>query len=56
MTIHFDNHAAAAAHLVANGWHQISNGNWVSHDGSCAAAIRATQMDAVVCLQVWEVA
>lgn len=39
MIIHYDNQAAALAHLISNGWHLIENGNWVSRDGTCVASV-----------------
>lgn len=39
MVMHFDSRALAIAHLIANGWSEIKNGNWVSSDKSCKATI-----------------
>lgn len=52
MSIHFDNRTAAVAHLVANGWHELKTGRWVSRDGSCAGHI-LTKVGDVVLVQMW---
>lgn len=56
MNIHFDNHAAAAAHLTNNGWRQQpQRGRWISRDGWCAAHILTTPADPVVLVQAWKI-
>jgi hypothetical protein len=54
MFLHFDNQTKAIAHLAANGWKQIENGNWVSRDGLCAANIGATFGERVA-IQAWQI-
>ena len=53
MNIHFNNRVDAVFHLVSNGWKELSNGRFISRDGSCIAQINKAFGD-VVCVGIWQ--